>query len=90
MTIEGTIVKLMAKQNGTSKSGNTWERNDFVISTEGDHSKKIYITAYASDKLQIVNNLKVGEKVKVSFNLESRENNDKWYTSVNAWKVEKI
>ena len=31
-----------------------------------------------------------GIEVKVSFDLESREYNGKWYTDVKAWKVEKV
>ena len=31
----------------------------------------------------------VGEEVKVSFDAESREWNGKWFTHLNAWKVER-
>lgn len=30
---------------------------------------------------------KVGDKLTVSFNLESREYNGKWYTDIKAWKI---
>lgn len=31
-----------------------------------------------------------GNEVKVSFDLESREYNGKWYTDVKAWKVDRL
>ena len=31
----------------------------------------------------------VGDEVKVSFDVESREWNGKWFTQLNAWKVER-
>ena len=34
-------------------------------------------------------NLKQGENVEVSIDLESREYNGRWYTDVKAWKVNK-
>ena len=30
----------------------------------------------------------VGDKVKVSFNISSREYNGRWYTDVRAWRIE--
>ena len=35
--------------------------------------------------LDIVN---IGDTVKVSFSIESREFNGKWYTDIKAWKIE--
>lgn len=32
----------------------------------------------------------VGEEVKVSFDIDSREFNGRWYTQLNAWKVERV
>jgi len=34
--------------------------------------------------------MKTGDEVTVSFDLESRDFNGKWYTDVKAWKVESI
>jgi hypothetical protein len=31
----------------------------------------------------------VGEMVDVSFNIESREYNGKWFHNINAWKIDK-
>ena len=37
----------------------------------------------------MIENLNEGEEISVMFNLYSREWNNKWYTSADAWKIEK-
>ena len=37
----------------------------------------------------MITNLNEGDEVEVSFNLSSREWNEKWFTSADAWKIEK-
>ena len=32
----------------------------------------------------------VGNKLKIDFDIESREYNSRWYTDVKAWKVEAV
>ena len=33
-------------------------------------------------------NVEIGDRVKISFNLSSREYNGRWYTDVRAWRIE--
>jgi hypothetical protein len=40
------------------------------------------------DKTNELGKFRVEDMVKVSLNLESREYNGKWYTNVNAWRIE--
>ena len=40
------------------------------------------------DKLDMLDTVNIGDTVKVSFSIESREFNGKWYTDVKAWKIE--
>ncbi len=43
-----------------------------------------------NDKISLIENVTTGDEVKVSFNLESREFNGKWYHNVNAWRIDKV
>jgi hypothetical protein len=88
LTLEGKVTMLLPEQTGEGKNG-PWKRKDFTIETPGEYSKQIYITAYDTLKNSIVNNLKIGESVKVDIGIQSREFNDKWYTSINAIKIER-
>ena len=40
------------------------------------------------DKTKDIENVSIGDPIKVSVNVESREFNGRWYTDVKAWRVE--
>ncbi len=42
------------------------------------------------DKTQDLESMSIGDTLKVSVNIESREFNGKWYTDVKAWRMEKL
>lgn len=86
MEIEGKVVQVLSANQGTSARGE-WKRQDFVIETLDQYPKKVYISNW-NNKVDL-DNLKTGEQVKVSINIESREYYNKWYTYVKAWKLEK-
>lgn len=86
MKIKGMITQIMLPETGTGKSGKTWTKQDFILETSDQYPKKICFTVM-NDKANLS---QFGELdlVEVSFNIESREYNGRWYTSVNAWKIE--
>jgi hypothetical protein len=89
LELNGTITLISEVQEGTAKStGNTWKKCGFVVETKGEYPKNVYFTVFGEEK---VDNLlkfnKVGQNVDVSFNVESREYNQKYYTDLNAWKI---
>ena len=86
MEITGKVVAVLELVSGTSNAGNPWQKREFVIETPGQYPKKICLQLFG-DKVNECPN--VGEEVKVSFDAESREWNGKWFTQLNAWKVER-
>ena len=86
LEITGRIVKVLSAQTGTGKNG-SWTKQDFIIETSEQYPKKICCSAWG-DKVDALKNYSTGDVVKVSFNLESREYNERWYTDVRAWKIE--
>ena len=84
--IEGKIIKIMDPVNGEGKNG-SWKKQEFIFETDGEYPRKICIANW-NDKVS-PDLLKVGEKLNVSINIESREFNDRWYTDVKMWKAEK-
>lgn len=83
MEIKGKITAILPLQTGTGKSSE-WKKQTAVLETSGDYPKKVAFDCFG-DKIKP---LKIGDMVTVSFDIESREFNGKWYTNVNAWKVE--
>ena len=86
LEITGKVINVLAEQTGSGKNG-TWVKQDFVIETNEQYPKKVCCAAWG-DKVAIVKGLTIGDQVKVSFNIESREYNERWYTELRAWKIE--
>lgn len=86
MELEGTLVQVMEPQGGTTKTGNPWKKQDFLIEVPGQYPKKALFTVWG-DKVNF-SDYPMGSKLKVSFDLEAREYNGRWYNDVKAWKVE--
>lgn len=86
MEIQGRCVAVLDLISGTSKAGKAFQKRDFVIETAGQYPKKVCFQLFG-DKVNDCPN--VGEEVKVSFDPESREWNGRWFTQLNAWKVER-
>jgi len=87
MDIKGRVVHLLALQTGEGKNG-AWKKQDFVIETDGQYPKKVCISAWG-DKIN-ESALQIGNDINVSFDVESREYNGRWYTDLKAWKVDTL
>jgi len=87
-TEKGKIIQILKAESGVSKAGREWTKQEFVIETQEQFPKKICFTLFG-DKVSLLNGLAENTEVEVSFNVESREFNGKWYHNINAWKVDK-
>jgi hypothetical protein len=86
LEISGKLIQLLAEQTGSGKNG-TWVKQDFVVETTEQYPKKVCFNAWG-DKVALLKKYPVGSTVKVSFNVESREFNGKWYTDLKIWKLD--
>ncbi|MCF8357842.1 MAG: DUF3127 domain-containing protein [Prolixibacteraceae bacterium] len=86
MEIKGKIIQFLPVQSGTSKAGNEWSKQEFVIETGDQFPRKVCFTLFG-DKISLLNGISVGDEVDVSFNIESREYNGKWFHNINAWRI---
>lgn len=87
MEIKGHIIQVLPQASGVSKQGNNWKKQEYVLETIENYPRKVCFNLFGDKVDQYP--LQVGEEVIVSFDLESREFNGRWYTDVRAWKVEK-
>ena len=90
LEVSGKVFKILNEQKGTSAGGKDWVKQDFVIETEDQYPKKIAITAMGDKIVPVVKGLKLGQLVTVHINIESREYQDKWFSNVNAWRIDKL
>jgi hypothetical protein len=88
MEITGKIILALPEASGVSKAGNSWKKREYVLETQETYPKKVMFNFFGDRVDQYP--LAVGDDVTVSFDLESREFNGRWYTDVRAWKAEKV
>ena len=86
MEITGKIIVALPEQSGTSKSGNAWRKREYVLETQETYPKKVFFNFFGDRVTQYP--LNVGDVVKISFDINSREFNGRWYTDISAWKSE--
>jgi hypothetical protein len=86
MELKGRIVQSLGLQTGDGRKG-TWKKQDYILETIAQYPKKVCFSVWG-DKIDQFR-LQAGDTVTVSFDLESREYNGRWYTDVRAWKVQK-
>ena len=83
--ITGKIIAVLPTKSGTSARGTQWSSQTSVIETHEQYTKRVAFDVLG-DKITEFN-LQVGEEVTVSFDINAREYNGKWWNSVNAWQV---
>jgi len=88
MQVKGKVQQILKSESGVSRAGNEWKKQEFVIETIEQFPRKICFTLF-NDKLSLINDISNGDEVEVSFNVESREFNGKWFHNINAWKIDK-
>ncbi len=89
MELVGSLVQIQPETGGTSKAGNPWTKQEFIVEyLDGQYSKKVNFSVFGADKVADLKKYTTGDQLKVSFNLESREYNGRWYTEARAWRVE--
>ncbi|MCX6270676.1 MAG: DUF3127 domain-containing protein [Bacteroidetes bacterium] len=86
MEISGKVFKILPLQSGEGKNG-PWKKQEFILETQAQFPKKVCFSLWG-DKVDQAR-LQENESITVSFDLESREFNGRWYTDAKAWKVVK-
>ena len=85
INISGIVINILPLQTGTSKAGNQWQKQDFILETQGQYPRKVCICLFGDNVEKFP--LQVGQSVTASLDIESREFNARWYTDVRAWNV---
>lgn len=85
MELTARLIQILPLQTGTGRNGD-WKKQDIVVETEGQYPKKVCISIWGDKADESV--LQIDNMLNISFDVESREYNGRWYTDVRAWKVE--
>ncbi|MFN5218561.1 MAG: DUF3127 domain-containing protein [Sphingomonadales bacterium] len=88
MEISGKIFEVMPKVTGTNKSGNPWQKQEFILEVQGGQYPKRALMAIWGDKVDQFQ-VQKGEDVTVSFDIDCREYNGRWYNDIKAWNIQR-
>ena len=86
MEVTGKIIQVLPPQDGVGRNGNPWKLQAYVLETLDSFPKKVHFEVFGEDRIAS-NPCNVGEIVTVSFDIESREFNSRWYTSIRAYRI---
>jgi single-strand DNA-binding protein len=83
--IEGKLVKAYDME---VKGTGSFRTREFVIETMETYPQFVKFQS-VQDKCDLLNQFQEGEIIKVSFDLRGRQWQDKYFTNLNAWRIEK-
>ena len=88
MKVTGKITKVLDTQSGTSKEGKDWKKTSFLLETTETYNNLYCFEVFGDEKVDNFTKYnKVGDNVDVEFNVKTNEWKDKYFTSLDAWKV---
>tara|TARA_B100000427_G_scaffold305673_1_gene291840 strand:+ start:163 stop:516 length:354 start_codon:yes stop_codon:yes gene_type:complete len=90
LSIKGVLSKKLETESGTSKAGNEWKKQSFIINTGSQYNPEICFQLFGEEKIEMLTHHNEGDQVIVSFNLSSREYNGRYFHNVDAWRIENI
>lgn len=88
MELQGRIIAVMPERSGVSARGE-WKTQDYVIETHDAFPRKMMFNVFGAERIQRFN-IQVGQEVIVSFDIDAREYNGRWYNDVRAYNVRQI
>ena len=87
MEVTGKIIAALEKRTGVAKaSGNTWVVQEYVIEITGTYPKKVCFEVFGEERIKEFD-IRVMDTLTVSFDIDAREYNGRWFNTLRAWKV---
>lgn len=81
-TAKGVIKEI----KDTVEIGN-FKKREFILNVQDGQYTNQLVLQFTKDKVNVLENYRIGQPVEVSFNISSRESKGNWYTSCTCWKI---
>ena len=88
MELQGKIIAVLPERSGVSARGE-WKTQDYVLETHDQYPRKIVFNVFGGDRIAQFN-IKAGDEITVSFDIDAHEYQGRWYNSIRAWNVQHI
>ena len=90
MEFSGKVIAILPARTGVSKStGNEWKVQSYVVENHDQYPRRMCFEVFGGGKIDQFN-IQMGEELNVSFDIDARQWNDKWFNTIRAWKVERV
>lgn len=87
MELTGRIIAVLEAKSGTSsKTGNPWMMQGYVIEVPGQYPRRCMFSVFGEDRIKQLN-IQIGEDLTVQFDIDAREYNGRWYNDFRAYNV---
>ena len=90
LSVKGKLSRKLSVESGTSKAGNEWKKQSFLLDTGAQYNPEICFQLFGEEKVKLIEEYELGDKVEVFFNISSREYNNRYYHNIDAWKINSI
>lgn len=84
------VVGKLYKTFPTEQKTGSFQAREFVIEIIDGNYNQFIKFQLTQDRCSLIDSFEVGDDVKVYFDLRGREWQDKFFTNLNAWKVESV
>ena len=88
MEIQGKVIAVLPERSGVSARGE-WKSQTFVIETQDRYPKKMAFDVFGADRLAQFN-IRSGEVINVSFDIDAHEYQGRYFNQIRAWNVTKV
>lgn len=86
LELTGKLVEKFAEQQISDK----FKKREFVLETTENNFTEQIKFELVQDRIDIIDPYKVGDEIKVSFNLKGRKWQDKYFVNVQAWRIDRV
>lgn len=88
MELQGKVIAVLPERSGVSARGE-WKTQDYVIETHDKYPRKMVFTVFGADRIAQFA-IKAGEEITVSFDIDAREYQGRWFNSIRAWNIQRV
>lgn len=88
MEITGTVKSVLPVQSGEGAKG-PWRKQQVIVEYGDKFPRNVCVDLW-NELIPENSESVIGQTVEVACNVESRENNGRWFTDAKAWKFKQL
>ena len=88
MELQGKVIAVLPERSGVSARGE-WKLKTYVIETQEQYPKKLAFDVFGADRIANFD-IHLGEVINVSFDIDAREYQGRYFNQIRAWNVTKV